>query len=398
MLLAWIMRDFAKPLLEKIPWIIRESYRDMGDNRWYGQQAVYRISMGNFLFFGTMSLVLLGVKYKTDKRDVYLHNGPWWAKLGIWLLFNCLPFVFPVGLVNAYAWLARFGSGMFLVVQMVILLDLTLSWNNDWVSKDDERYLYALLAITVGAFLGVVGIDGFMYYWFKPSGAGDCSFNIGMITLTLIICVGFSMLSLHPQAHNGSLFPASIISLYCTYLTYSALQSEPRDYECNGLGQRLTAASGSTLALGMAVTMASVVYSALRAGSNTTTFTTSEDAAAEKAALLEEPLAKGEEEEMTSAGLDGEDPEAPKEKDLKEAAKEDDKVTYNYSFFHFVFALASMYIAMLMTGWGTGAEERDLIDVGWTSVWVKLVSSWLTAILYSWTLAAPILLPDRDFS
>ena len=25
-------------------------------------------------------------------------------------------------------------------------------------------------------------------------------------------------------------------------------------------------------------------------------------------------------------------------------------VTYNYSFFHFIFALASMYLAMLMTG------------------------------------------------
>ncbi len=46
-------------------------------------------------------------------------------------------------------------------------------------------------------------------------------------------------------------------------------------------------------------------------------------------------------------------------------------VTYNYSFFHLIFALASCYIAMLMTGWGTGAEEKDLIDVGWFSVWVS---------------------------
>ena len=35
-------------------------------------------------------------------------------------------------------------------------------------------------------------------------------------------------------------------------------------------------------------------------------------------------------------------------------------VTYNYSWFHTVFALASMYIAMLMTGWGSGGEEKDL--------------------------------------
>jgi hypothetical protein len=31
-------------------------------------------------------------------------------------------------------------------------------------------------------------------------------------------------------------------------------------------------------------------------------------------------------------------------------------VTYNYSFFHLIFALASMYIAMLMTGWGSSVQ------------------------------------------
>ena len=79
-------------------------------------------------------------------------------------------------------------------------------------------------------------------------------------------------------------------------------------------------------------------------------------------------------------------------------AEEDVPVTYNYSFFHLVFALASMYIAMLMTGWGANPQERDLIDVGWTSVWVKLVTQWVTAATYVWMLIAPAIFPDRDFS
>lgn len=80
------------------------------------------------------------------------------------------------------------------------------------------------------------------------------------------------------------------------------------------------------------------------------------------------------------------------------AMDEFELVTYNYSFFHLIFALASMYIAMLMTGWGTGAEEKDLIDVGWTSVWVKIIAQWATVALYAWTMTAPLLFPDRDFS
>ena len=79
------------------------------------------------------------------------------------------------------------------------------------------------------------------------------------------------------------------------------------------------------------------------------------------------------------------------------AMEEFQPVTYNYSFFHLIFALASMYIAMLMTGWGIGAEEKDLIDVGWFSVWVKLVTLWVTAITYVWILVAPTILFDRGF-
>lgn len=49
-----------------------------------------------------MSAVLVGVKYKSDKRDQYLHHGGWLVKLGLWLLLCILPFFFPVGLINAY--------------------------------------------------------------------------------------------------------------------------------------------------------------------------------------------------------------------------------------------------------------------------------------------------------
>ena len=72
-------------------------------------------------------------------------------------------------------------------------------------------------------------------------------------------------------------------------------------------------------------------------------------------------------------------------------------VSYNYAFFHLIFALASMYIAMLLTGWGAVAQEKDRLDVGWTSVWVKVGAEWVTGLLYCWTLVAPGLFPDREF-
>jgi hypothetical protein len=40
------------------------------------------------------------------------------------------------------------------------------------------------------------------------------------------------------------------------------------------------------------------------------------------------------------------------------AMSEFEPVTYSYAQFYLVFALASSYIAMLMTGWGSGAEAK----------------------------------------
>jgi hypothetical protein len=73
------------------------------------------------------------------------------------LLSSCLLWWF-----DATGWAARFGSALFLVIQMIILLDFTQSWNDAWVAngEEDPRWLYGLLGLTVTAFLGVLGISG----------------------------------------------------------------------------------------------------------------------------------------------------------------------------------------------------------------------------------------------
>ena len=50
-----------------------------------------------------MALATLGVKTKGDKRDRYLHHGHPLVKLGLWLLFTALPFLFPNEVLNAYS-------------------------------------------------------------------------------------------------------------------------------------------------------------------------------------------------------------------------------------------------------------------------------------------------------
>lgn len=374
LIVSWILREVGTPLLEKFPWI-NTSDGDTRTKEWYQIQAVLRVSLGNFLFFGILSLIMIGIKDQNDKRDSW-HHGGWCAKIIIWAMLVVLMFFLPNVVISIYETISKFGAGLFLLVQVIILLDGVHTWNDAWVAKDEQKWYVALLAISVGCYLAAFTFSGILFIWFNPSGH-DCGLNVFFIVMTMILAFVFAVIALNPSV-NGSLLPASVISVYCAYVCYTALSSEPHDYVCNGLHNKSKAVTISTLVLGMLTTVLSVLYSALRAGSSTT--------------FLSPPSSP------KSAGkkplLEGEDVEEGTEnkKDI-----EGRPVSYSYSFFHLIFALASMYSAMLLSGWTSSSESSDLIDVGWTSVWVRICSQWVTAGLYIWTLVAPLLFPDREF-
>jgi hypothetical protein len=77
---------------------------------------------------------------------------------------------------------------------------------------------------------------------------------------------------------------------------------------------------------------------------------------------------------------------------------EDEEVAYSWSFFHVMFALASLFVMMTLTSWNEPSAKVSETHDNSASMWVKMISSWLCSGLYIWTLVAPILLPDRDFS
>ncbi|CAK9870725.1 unnamed protein product [Sphagnum jensenii] len=387
LIVSWILRDFAGPLLAKIPWI--NTFTETPSMEWFATQAVLRVSLGNCLFFLAFALIMIGVKDQRDYRDSW-HHGGWMAKLIIWCITVILMFFVPNGVANAYGAVSRFGSGLFLLVQVIILLDFTHNWNAAWVAKDEQFWYIALLVVSVLCYLVSFAFSGLLFHWFTPSGA-DCQLNTFFIVFTLILAVSFAIISLHPQV-NGSLLPAAVLAVYSTYLCYSALSSEPRDYECNGLHKHIGAVSTGTLVLGMGTTLLSVVYSAVRAGSSTTFLSppsSPREGSSRKPLLTKEDVEEGNELE---------DDDEPIRRGGKRSS-EPRPVTYVYSFFHLIFALASMYSAMLLTGWGNAnVEEKDIIDVGWPSVWVRMCTQWITAALYVWSLVAPNIFPDRDFS
>ena len=81
------------------------------------------------------------------------------------------------------------------------------------------------------------------------------------------------------------------------------------------------------------------------------------------------------------------------------AMAEFEPVSYSYSQFYLVFALASCYIAMLMTGWGSGAEAK--VRAPWgrggdgdgRKNLCMLVCSWCLAHVWLLARSVPIIAP-----
>lgn len=62
-----------------------------------------------------------------------------------------------------------------------------------------------------------------------------------------------------------------------------------------------------------------------------------------------------------------------------------------------MFALATLYVMMTLTNWFNPSSNLSDYEANEGAMWVKIVSGWLCAGLYVWTLVAPLILTDRDF-
>ena len=74
-------------------------------------------------------------------------------------------------------------------------------------------------------------------------------------------------------------------------------------------------------------------------------------------------------------------------------------MAYSWSLFHVMFALATLYVMMTLTNWYSPSASTDITSFNNNSaaMWVKIISSWLAAAIYLWSMIAPAILVDRDF-
>ncbi|CAH1247436.1 serine incorporator 1-like isoform X1 [Branchiostoma lanceolatum] len=386
-----------------------------------GYLAVYRVCFGLAGFFFLMSLLMISVKTSKDPR-AGIQNGFWFFKF-LAVIGICVgAFFIPRGAFgSAWMYIGMIGAFLFILIQLVLLVDFAHSWNESWVEKMEEGnskfWYFALLACTFVFYaLAIAAVVVFFIFYTVPDG---CATNKFFISFNLILCVVASVIAILPKVQEAQprsgLLQASVITLYTMYITWSAMTNEtngkcnPSLLQITGLtpiqngtqpGTTAAPATPSSVFLGMdaqgivglVVFFVCVMYASIRTSSNSSvnklTMSSNESTLLSNSQAPSE-YGTGDVEKSVVDDLDDDSPTIDNEKD---------GVKYNYSFFHFMFMLASMYIMMTLTNWySPDGSNFNKLEPNQPAVWVKIVSSWLCILLYVWTLVAPIVLPDRDF-
>uniref|UniRef100_A0A8D2MAU9 Serine incorporator 2 n=1 Tax=Zonotrichia albicollis TaxID=44394 RepID=A0A8D2MAU9_ZONAL len=345
-----------------------------------GHKAVYRMGFAMAAFFCLFAVLMVCVRSSKDPRAA-LQNGRGsrdrGRSVGVTTRGGC-----SCG-VTAPGWLQCWGD--------------TLGWLQLW-GHTLRRGLQqcALCTVTFIFYAASITAIVLLYvYYTKPEG---CTEGKAFISINLILCLIVSVVSILPkiqeaQPHSG-LLQASLITLYTIYITWAALANEhPLHWGlslCVPPGQRcnptllLRNSTGSATATEPLTTwwdapsiVGLVIFILSREWLDSSVGVTlrggfSVGATSRVDSSVGVTLRGGSSHGAPPCSLGAPVP-----------------------LWH-----RQGVTAMVPPSRGCSRPDESLqvLSSPWTAVWVKISSSWAGLLLYLWTLVAPLLLPDRDFS
>ncbi|CDZ97606.1 vacuolar transmembrane tms1p [Phaffia rhodozyma] len=454
-MLAWLMRtDTAIRQIEKISWDWIKM--DCTGGKCYGLLAVHRFCFALGLLHLILSSLLIGV-HNTKSKRASIQNGWWGPKVLLWIVLVFLSFLIPNEFFMFWgSYISPVGSSLFILLGLVLLIDFAHTWSETLLESYETtlqpRYQYFLVGSTLLMYILTIAITIVLFVFFGGSGCGLNTFFISAnVVLVLVITISSVLPAVQESNPKSGLAQASMLSIYSTYLVASAVAnhsgpnssdlSVPNDHHstCNPITSNSSGARTTTVIMGAIFTFAAVAYSTTRAATQTKVLAgqvgrkgvirlendeddsegprgvsenelviTSQPKAVRKDGMRYQALLAAVEAGSLPASVLDEEAESDDENDGNSSPVGEDRddernfTKYNYSWFHIIFILASMYVAGLLTDWKvvySASSEDSNADVyigrSESAMWMRIVSSWLCMGMYLWSLFAPVLMPDR---
>lgn len=359
--------------------------------REYG--VTYRVSFAASCFFVVMAMV--------SAASPPLHDYGWDVKIIGYVLYL-------VGLIwapnyvfdnHGYLWIARVGAFIFIVLQQIILIDFAYTLNEtlkNLGSIEDEWNQWLALLLGISCLLYATAITGivllFVYY-------SDCSDSATFISVTLVCIVGFTILQLVSDPEHGhNILGSGVVATYAVYLTYVSVSSNP-DKTCNPTYS--DANDATAIVLGLGITFLSICGTVYFSSKSITGLVSRHSADLEANRVTKDLLTS----DMSTlnpasspTGADAASPSASGAGSAAAAPPSDDGGTAWR--FNVVMMLISMQFCMVLTDWGNVERKSNAASPtnGRVAMWINITASWICVLLYTWTLIAPRIFPDRDFS
>ncbi|KAH9599749.1 Serine incorporator/TMS membrane protein [Trypanosoma melophagium] len=332
-----------------------------------GEVIVYRVSFALMLFFllHWLSVSDLTCCIDSEARAEFQKRF-FFAKSIILVLLFIATFWIPNSFFSVYAYVCMFASAVFLLVNVVFLVDFSYQWSDEWGRRGEHsgKWMWYLLAVAILSYLGGIALSVVSFVMYVPH--SDCNYNAFALSSVLVSGLVYTVLSV--WVPHGSVVPSGIVFVYTSGMMFVTLRTDA-DPHCNRLAQppgqpvpvvqMILASVVSGAALGYSVVSAGGNHDALRLGST------------------------------NGDGSESEDEEDPDESGHLS----------RYMFFYATMMLGAMYLAMLATGWHvSGAGTKSLIGSINVAFWVRSATVWAAVLLYIWSLLAPYYCcRDRDF-
>ncbi|XP_009571355.1 PREDICTED: serine incorporator 2-like, partial [Fulmarus glacialis] len=166
-----------------------------------GHKAVYRMGFAMAAFFFLFAVIMVCVRSSKDPRAA-VQNGFWFFKFLVLVGITVGAFYIPDGAFSTvWFYFGVVGSFLFILIQLVLLIDFAHSWSQLWLRNAGEssaKGWYAALCIVTFIFYAtsIAAIVLLYVYYTKPEG---CTEGKVLISINLILCLIVSAVSILPK-------------------------------------------------------------------------------------------------------------------------------------------------------------------------------------------------------
>lgn len=384
----------------------------------FGSLSAYRVFFGLALFHAIFAVFMIGAENVRKTLRYEIQHGWWVIKMGLLAIFIASGFLLlDDHIILVFSWIAFGGSLLFLLIQIVLLIEfahITTAKiasaalpppSSDTGSDQDTASHSRVSCFLVGSGAAILILLAYMaslVFLVLAYMSASCSVVSTGTTVTLLLILIVSFLGfLAMKTQRGGLLPASIACLSAAYLTWSAFTPMAlQDLQCINPTAAMEALSGSNTTLNHLVHFASlhelsrdaqhiILLGAAMVALAYATVRTSATAERLHPVSDSNPVPRNMDETNTFETDDEGGIELPVQ----------DDAPYSYTWFHFILLLATFYASMVLTGWNqlssvstvTGSHAVVYANGTSGSAWVKLVSAWVTLVLYNWTVYVPFI-------